>query len=235
MFCNRLSVLSFFIDFEFGIFGIDDGIAMSVPLAAGITGIYVGRRYGGSQIFGRAYTAFGIGFIFYFIGEVVWYYYETILEIYPYPSLADVFYLAFYPALIYHLVVNLRYFKRKTDDATKILFVVLSAAFVMFYAHITIEDYQEINFEFLLGLAYVILAASVLSMAIYGAIIFNQTILGGVWLLLMIGILIYAIADLWYYYLEWYELYTGVHVVNSLWMFGFFLIIYALFKQKEAI
>jgi len=220
---------------EFGDFNIADGIALAAPLAVGIAGIYVGKRYGGSQIFGRAYTALGIGFIFYFMGEITWYYYETVLEIYPYPSLADVFYLAFYPFLIFHLIVHIRYFKRKTDDSTKILFIVLAASFVMFYAHTTIQDYQEINAEFLLGLAYVILAASLLSLAIHGAIVFNQSVLSGVWVLLMIGILMYSLADLWYYYLEWFEMYTGVHAVNSLWIFGFLIILYALIKHEKTI
>ena len=141
----------------------------------------------------------------------------------------------FYPFLIFHLVVHIRYFKRKTDDSTKILFVVLSAAFVMFYAHVTIQDYQEINLEFLLGLAYVILAASLVSLAIHGAIVFNQSVLSGVWVLLMLGILMYSLADLWYYYLEWFELYTGVHAVNSLWIFGFLVILYALIKHEKTI
>ena len=45
----------------------------------------------------RAWFILGVSFLMFLIGNVVWAYLEVVLGVEPFPSLADVFYLAFYP------------------------------------------------------------------------------------------------------------------------------------------
>ncbi|MGH8120758.1 MAG: hypothetical protein ACRESK_09110, partial [Gammaproteobacteria bacterium] len=45
----------------------------------------------------RGWRFLACGYLAYFLGDATWFYYEIILKIQPYPSLADVPYLAYYP------------------------------------------------------------------------------------------------------------------------------------------
>ncbi len=49
----------------------------------------------------RGWRALALAFAFYFCGSALWDVYEGILHIEPFPSLADAFFLAFYPVAIY--------------------------------------------------------------------------------------------------------------------------------------
>jgi hypothetical protein len=70
-------------------------------------------------------------------------------------------------------------------------------------------------FDFYFGLLYVMPSSVMLSLSILGALVFRSSILGIPWLLIATGITIFTIADVWYYYLELFELYDGTHPVNS--------------------
>ena len=49
----------------------------------------------------RAWLILGISFFMFLIGNLIWAYLEVILQVEPFPSLADVFYLAFYPLALW--------------------------------------------------------------------------------------------------------------------------------------
>ena len=57
--------------------------------------LFVAKRYKGSEIFGVTYAALGIGFLFLFVGDTIYNYYEYILDEDPYPSIADIFFLIY--------------------------------------------------------------------------------------------------------------------------------------------
>jgi PAS domain S-box-containing protein len=52
----------------------------------------------------RAWRLLAYGYIAYFLGDAIWSYYEIVLQIEPYPSLADVAYLAYYPFTLAGLI-----------------------------------------------------------------------------------------------------------------------------------
>ena len=79
-------------------------------LAAGIVALIVAKRYWGSEVFGRSYTALGIAFLVLFAGDTTYVYYQYVLDEDPYPSIADVFFFATYPLLSIHLLLNLKNF-----------------------------------------------------------------------------------------------------------------------------
>ena len=53
--------------------------------------------------------------------------------------------------------------------------------------------------------------------------------------LLVIGIMLNAIGDMWYYYLETFGQYTITHPVNLFWWSSYLVMIYAFYKHKDAI
>lgn len=218
-----------------GEFEFTDALYSIGAIIAGIYALTVAKRYRGSAIFGKSYFALGLGFLMLGIGDVIWNYYEIGLQIYPYPSFADVFYAMFSPLAIYHLIANIRFFRKQIEYKEKIGITILVLFMVITYSYLIYDEAEGFNFDFYFGLYYVIASAVILSLAIYGAMIFRHSILGTAWLLLTIGILIYTISEFWYYFLETFELFTGYHPVNVLWQVSFMITIYALYKHKKTI
>lgn len=204
-------------------------------LASGIAALYVAKRYKGSEIFGVSYAALGIGFLFLFVGDTTYNYYDYILDEDPYPSIADVFFLMYYPFVTYHLIKNIQYFKKDLSLRSKLGVIALPLTVVAVFAVISFDEVEGHSFEFYFGLVFVLGSSLILSLAILGALIFRQSILGTAWLLLAIGIFIFTFADVWYYYLELSEAYSSVHVTNTLWVLSNMIIVYALYKHKKII
>ena len=204
-------------------------------LAAGVAAVLIARRYWGSEVFGRTYLALAIAFFLQAAGDFTYIYYDWYTEEAPYPSVADIFFLLFYPFAAFHLVKNIKYFKKDLKWSQKIGVPILAILIVAAFAYMSIDMIEEEPFDFYFGLVFVSASAVILALAILGAVVFQDSILGTAWLLLAGGIFIFTVADVWYYYLEVVDGYTGDHFVNTLWVLGNTAIIYALYKHKKTI
>ncbi|MDH3617835.1 MAG: hypothetical protein OES14_00830 [Nitrosopumilus sp.] len=214
-----------FADFSYGL----------SSLAVGITALFVYRRYKGSPVFGKTYLALAIGFIILFVGDSVYNYYLFVLDEDPYPSIADAFFIAFYFFTGYHLVKNIKYFKKDLGIGPKIAVPVLAIAFIAAFGLYTIETLEYDPMVYYMGILYVSASAAILSLAILGLTVFRHSVLGIAWFMLVIGIFLYSFADVWYYYLEEIEEFTIIHPVNTLWLVSNIFMIYALYKHKKTI
>ena len=203
--------------------------------ACGILSIIISRRYKGSAIFSKTYLALGIGFLFLGLGDVVYNYYEIVLNEYPYPSIADIFYLVFPPLVVYHLVVNIRYFMKDIDITTVVGQVSFPISIVFVYGFLSFDEMVGFNLEFYVSFFYVLSSSVILSLSMLGLSIFRKSVLGVAWLLLAIGIFGNMIADDWYYYVELFDGFSTSHPTNTIWVLGFMTIFYALYKHKQII
>lgn len=195
----------------------------------------VAKRYKGSEVFGKTYLALAISCVTWLVAEIIWQIYDNVLFVYPYPSVADIFYFAFYPFAIYHLTRNIRYFKRKFDVKSKIWLIAVPVFVTIVYSYFTIADDGEFSFDYYYGMIFVIPSAISLALAVIGGFVFRQSILATVWSLLAAGIVIRSFADVWYYYLEIFGQYNNTHVTNTMWFAGWLIITYALFLHRKAI
>lgn len=215
-----------FADFSYGL----------SSLAVGITAIFIAKRYQGSPVFGKTYLALAIGFILLFVGDsIVYNYYLYVLEEDPYPSLADVFFIGFYFFTGYHLVKNIKYFKKDLGMGPKIGVPALAIAMVAVFGMFTFETLENDSTVYFMGLLYVVASAAILALAILGLAVFRHSVLGIAWTMLVIGIFLYGIADSWYYYLEELEIFSITHPVNTLWLLSNIFMVYALYKHKKTI
>jgi len=209
-------------------------ISFGFPLSGSIAAFVVANRYKKSEVFGKAYFALGLGMLMNFLGEVSFYILESIDQV-TYPSISDVFYLAFYPFAFYHLYKNIQFFKPTVKPGIKVLVTIIPFALISAYSVFSFEGIGELSSDYFYGLSYVVGSAILLSAAVFGAIIFRQGVLGTAWLALVIGILLLAVGDNWYSYLETFYEYDSKHPVNLLWYTGYMVIAYALVKHKDAI
>jgi len=214
-----------FADFSYGLSSI----------AVGITALFVARRYKGSAVFGKTYLALAIGFIVLFVGDSIYNSYVWILDEDPYPSIADAFFIAFYFFVGYHLINNIKYFKKDLGWGPKIGVPILAVVMVAGFGLFTIETLEYDPMVYVMGLIYVSASAAILSLAILGVAVFRHSVLGIAWMILVVGIFFYSFADVWYYYLEEIEEFTIVHPVNTLWPLSNMFMVYALYKHKKTI
>jgi hypothetical protein len=204
-------------------------------LAVGITAFFVYRRYRGSPIFGKTYLALAIGFVLLFVGDLVYNYYLMVLDEDPYPSIADAFFISFYFFTGYHLIKNIKYFKKDLGWGSKIGVPVLAAAMVVAFGLFTIETFYDDPMVYITSELYVVASAAILSLAILGLTVFRHSVLGIAWFMLVCGIFVYSFADVWYYYLEEIEEFSITHVVNTLWVLSNTFMVYSLYKHKKTI
>jgi len=204
-------------------------------LAAAIASIFIAKRYWGSEIFGKTYLALGIAFFLQAAGDFTYIYYDWYTEEAPYPSPAEVFFLLYYPFAAFHLIKNIKYFKKDLTWGPKIGVAGLAVFIVGIFAYMSIDMIDEEPFDFYFGLLFVLFSAVIFSLAILGAAVFRDSILGAAWLLLAGGIFAFTVADVWYYYLEIVDGYTGDHFVNTLWVLGNTAIVYSLYKHRKTI
>lgn len=220
---------------EFAGFLLSDLFNLLGSLIVAFGSFLVSKKYGFSNIFGKAYFALGLGMLSFFLGDLTFMYYEYFLEIDPYPSFADVFYFLIPPFMIYHLQKNIRFFKDTLGISTKILIISIPVIVVFSYVFFSLPELDEVIFDFFYGLVFVSAASITLTLAILGGIVFRHNVLFNTWFLIATGIFLSTVADVWYYHLEIFGLYDYTHPVNSLWIASFCFLTYALFKHLKAI
>ena len=219
-------------------YNITDTVYLMVIGLAATFGIIVAKRYWGSEVFGRSYIFLAIGYLGMLGGDLAFYYYEYILEIDPYPSPFDVGFLIGYFFLSAHLAANVRFFQEKWKSSSKLILIAVPLLVTSVYivaAYTEWGEYEELPFDIFWGSLFALGSSITLAFAIIGVTVFRKSVLKEVWLLLVAGIFLGMVADVWYYYLETFEAYYSSHVVNTMWVAAYMLVIYALIRHRKII
>jgi len=210
---------------------------ISVGLAAGVSiSAFMVSKHNETGVLAKSYFALGLGFLAYVIAEVLYYSMEEIFGIDPYPSIADIFFFAVYPFTMIHLFLNIRYFNSRFTKFQVIVITTIPiiASIIYIILSVTVTD-AELGFDFYYGFIFVAAASITLAFAIIGALTFREGVLGIVWLLLVLGLLINAAGDVWYYHLEIFGEYSDAHPVTVVWFIANMFMIYALYKHLKII
>jgi len=205
------------------------------PLSVAVVGFVVVIRYKGTTVFGKSYLFLSLGFLSVFVGEVTYMIYDLVLNLEPYPSIADVFFYAYSPFLIIYLILNIRFFQPSMSKVRKLWVVAIPISIIVSYVVLAFSEIGEANFDFYYGIIFVTTTSIILPLTILGTKIFKEGIIGKSWLILLFGILALTFADDWYYYLELFGEYDLSHPVNIFWYAGYWIVFYALLKHKRTI
>jgi hypothetical protein len=212
------------------------------PIIAGATVIVSGvslERYWrkAKGRFPIVWLYFTCGLFLWFIGEAVWAGYTLILGVeLPYPSAADIFWIAGYiPFFIaLHLYVKLfgRALTRKnvaTVMAVTVTLTVVVAATLLAPILGAEEDLVAIAMDF----AYPILDLSLLSVALLGLIIFWKGKLGKSWLLINAAIVMDVCADILFSYTTAQGTYYSGHMLDLLFDFSYLFFLMAFYIHTK--
>jgi len=216
---------------EFGI--IVYSWSMSVPLAIIVFSFWTVKKYSGAVIYSKAFKLLGFAFIGIFGGELIYFIYDEILGLDPYPSIGDAFYYMFYPMIIGFLIINIRFFAPQFSKKDIIPIVTIPTVISGIWVNLVWGEWE--GFDFWFGLASILATSITLSFSILAVKTFRGGMIQSTWVLFVIGILSVVVGDAWYYYLEVFEEYTLNHIVNLFWYFGYLFILYSLLKHKKTI
>ncbi len=190
------------------------------------------RRYNIEAPAGWLWLTVGLGL--FTLGELSWAVQEAGLGIQnPPPSIADLFWLAGYPALLLGLMKARRQLRVGLENK-EIAAVGLGAAAVVGAASawllVPIARSRDLPpVEKVLDIAYPLADVILIIPAFTLAIIFGRSLLGRPWRLICIGLIFLGVADLIFSYLTWNRLYwidigQVTNFVDLLWVFGYLII-----------
>ena len=166
----------------------------------------------------KANILLAIGLIFWFIANIIWAYYELVLDIVsPVPSLADIFLLSAYGFLICRLTIVYRKIGHTTNK--KFLFLIVSGTglFLIYILNLTLENTETSNFRglmlFVVTVAYPTLNSVLTVLALMILLgIKNERHHFIPWICELVGLLAIVIGD------SWFAIIVLTTFVEQLWM-----------------
>ena len=199
------------------------------------------RRYGidPKDRFTRLWVYVAVGLFLWVLGEITWSVYELVLLVsVPYPSVADVFWIAGYLPLVIALLLYIAPFK----DALS-LKSVLSAVAVALLADVGVfvvligpvfspsADPATRLFDF----AYPILDMVLLGVSIAGMLLFLPGRISRLWVWLNLGFISTVIADILFSYFSALGTYYDGHPLELFYFLGYAAILLGLYEHTRAL
>ncbi|HKI09257.1 MAG TPA: ABC transporter substrate-binding protein [Nitrososphaeraceae archaeon] len=166
----------------------------------------------------KANILLAVGLAFWFIANIIWAYYELVLDIVsPVPSLADLFLLSAYGFLIYRLTIVYRKIGHTTNKKILFLIVIGTGLFLIYILNLTLENTETSNFRglmlFVVTIAYPTLNSILTVLALMVLLgIKNERHHFIPWICELVGLLAIVIGD------SWFAIIVLTTFVEQLWM-----------------
>lgn len=205
-----------------------------LPLSVAIFSFVISKLYGFSKVFGRSYFIFGLSYVFFFAGEALFYFYMDVYDDYSVDFVSAWMFAISMTLLLFHIIINIRYFSEKLDGYQKIILVV--TPLIIFFGFFSMLEFNSDNFnKTILNLFFILQSSVALSLIIVGFTIFRHTILFGPWFLLLIGILLSTAGDLSFRYVDIVSTFSYTDSAVGLWLASSMVMIYALYEHQKSI
>ncbi|QLH04040.1 two-component sensor histidine kinase [Nitrosopumilus oxyclinae] len=176
----------------------------------------------------KGFILFAIAAAFWFIAEQIWQLYDHVWEGAPFPSEADIFYIAAYPLMTIFLFMSLKPVLRKTGRNVWLFAIGLAISFLIPSVLAAYDDmFEEEAFATSIALLYPILGAIQVVPAIVGIMYLTKQGASLSWMLILFGFIIYTIADTFFLFAELDGTYYDGHPVDLLWLYTYVLIVFA--------
>ena len=121
------------------------GNLLYVPIAGTfvVIAIWVSSRFGLGGTYGKAWLFFVIFAVLWFVAEMIWAFYDLVLETDPYPSIADAFWLAGYPFIFIFMVLYLKPFRKSISKKIITISLIIPLILVGVTLFVTLEAEKE--------------------------------------------------------------------------------------------
>ncbi|MGI0003963.1 MAG: hypothetical protein ACREAX_01570 [Candidatus Nitrosotenuis sp.] len=223
----------------------------SGSIITAIASFIVAKKYIGSAMFTKAYFCLGLGFLSWFIGDMLFFYDDYVQELpsWSVPILpgsekvfilkpADFVYLGIYPNMALHLYLNTNWFEKnklkklkKSAETKFFLFGVPTIGAIIYFLQFGIVD-----FESGFGALNAVGASVTLGLVFWGARVFRASALAPAWTLLLLGIFFSTIGDYLYYQVEDFnDVYQIYSLSTTFYLATFSILTYGLYKHTRIV
>jgi len=187
--------------------------------------------------FSAAWIGLSAWLFMWFLGESTWAVYVVLLQIDPFPSLADIFFLGGYVFLGLALFLILQLFSSVFSEKTLALSAAasVSVAVVVGYLLLTPILTSEADlYKVVFAAAYPILDIGLFALVFSIFMIFMQGAVGKAWFFLTLGVASNIFADLLFNYAELQGFYYEGHPLELFWLWGYvaFLLGFHIHKRE---
>jgi len=173
---------------------------------------------------GKAWICFIAFAACWFIAETLWTSNELIFHTKPFPSNADFFYLAGYPAYFVFAILYLKPVKNSISKNMVLGACIVSAAILIPNLYMTFDNNSgEDKFAIALGATYPIADAIILVPALLGVTLFLGGKVNFLWTLMLIGVLLNVVADTGFQYFSLDDSYYSGHPVDIFFMWAYII------------
>lgn len=160
-----------------------------------------------------------LAFVSWFTAEQTWNLYEHVLGIDPYPSVADFFYISAPILMFISLILFLQPYKNKIKRTDLIFASSLSVLILIPILNVTLETNSETEFfEIAIAVIYPIVDTVLLIPAIIAILISVREKKNVFWIMILIGIILFVIADHMFLFLVIYDEYYEGNPIDILWL-----------------
>lgn len=186
----------------------------------------------------KAFLFFTIGVSCWFIADQIWYLYDYVYDADPFPSEADIFYIAAYPFFVVFLLISLKSIRKSITKKIWFFSFALSFTFLIpsIFACFNAVDETEGGLDIIsksIVLSYPILSSFQLVPAIIGIMFLAKKGVSYSWMLLLFGFLIYSISDTFYLFSTLDGSYYDGHPVDLMYMYSYLLLIFSLHSRLK--
>ncbi|AJW71736.1 sensor histidine kinase [Nitrosopumilus adriaticus] len=182
----------------------------------------------------KAFFFFALGNVCWFIAEQIWQAYDHLWNEDPFPSEADVFFIASYPFMIIFLFLSIKPILKSISRNVWLFSLALSFSFLIPSVLAAYDDMVgEQAFATSIALTYPILSSIQLIPAIIGLLFLSKKGINFSWMLLLSGFIINSIADSFFLFVELDGSYYDGHPVDLIFVYGFILLIFSLHTRLK--
>ena len=186
----------------------------------------------------KAFLFFTIGVSCWFIADQIWYLYDYVYNADPFPSEADIFYIAAYPFFVVFLFISLKSIRKSITKKIWLFSFVLSFTFLIpsLLACFNALEETEGGLDIIsksIALSYPILSSFQLVPAVIGIMFLAKKGVSYSWMLLLFGFLIYSVSDTFYLFSTLDGSYYDGHPVDLLYLYSYLLLIFSLHSRLK--
>ncbi|PJC50566.1 MAG: two-component sensor histidine kinase [Nitrosopumilales archaeon CG_4_9_14_0_2_um_filter_34_16] len=174
-----------------------------------------------------------MSFISWFTAEQLWNFYEQVLGIDPFPSVADVFYISAPFFMFVSLMFFLKPFKKQISKKIIFFAISISAALLIPTVVIISESSHDELLEIVIGIIYPVSDSIVLVPVIITILFVIKKKTNPFWMMILIGMLMFITADTIFLFLESTGEYTSHHPVEILWLLSYLIWFYSLWRSMH--
>jgi ABC-type branched-subunit amino acid transport system substrate-binding protein len=187
-------------------------------IAAGLSAMILFKDKDSSEGEDKTNIFLTLGLVFWFIANIIWAYYEVVLDIVsPVPSLADLFLLSAYGFLIYRLANVYRNLGHITNKKILLLIILGTGLFWVYIINLTLDNTETSNFRglmlFVVTIAYPTLNSVLTVVALMILIGIKKEKHHFIpWICELVGFLAIVVGD------SWFAIIVLTAFVEQIWM-----------------